>query len=116
MRVISLERHANPVCLHPNARPGHSLCRIKRVIDQVEQNLGLELRLPVASHRAEYGPGFPVAGRHGRDERVHRSLARLQPVDMVGSEAEIRPSVLQQHARAIRDDAGPEVEGHALDQ
>src|SRR2546430_17393854 len=56
---------------------------IQTVIDDVDQDLGLQLRLAVAAHRSIQEPGPPFASRHRRDERVPGALLRLQTVGVI---------------------------------
>src|SRR5262252_4543423 len=115
-RVVRLHPEAPTPWGHAQPWLGHRLGRAQATLDQVEEDLRLDLRLTVRTHGAEGRPTAAVTARHGRDQRMHRALARLQPVDVRGLEAEVRATVLEQHAGTLGDDARSEGARDALNQ
>jgi len=62
--------------------------RLHPEVHQVQQQLQVRLRLAVTAHRAQHDPRLTVPQQHSRDQRVHRALARLQPVGGIGVQRE----------------------------
>src|SRR6266849_5054539 len=114
--IVGLDAHLAAVWSDADPRSRHRRGWIETVVHDVDQDLGLKLRLAVAPHRSVQEPWPPFARGHRRDERVPGALLRLQPVGVIRVEAEVAAAVLQQHSRPLGDDAGAEVERDALDE
>src|SRR5262249_13308779 len=84
------------------------LCLGRRtLVTQRAHHLHMPLRLHEAAHDAEGAVEAPVGVRdHAGDDRVVRTLARVQDVGVAGLEDEARAAILQAEAPASVDVAG----------
>src|SRR5262249_20191390 len=85
-------------------------------VDQVNQYLDLALRLHVTAHDAETEPRSTIPGHERGDDRVERTLVRLQAIEMLRIEREQRAAILQGEAEPARHQSRTETEIVALDQ
>src|SRR5690348_12236060 len=76
----------------------------------------MALSLHVAPHQTEAQPWLAILGDETRDDRVERSLAGLEPVEMVPVQRELTTTVLKRKTEAGRDVIRPESVKVALDQ
>ena len=98
-RVADIEAPREP------ARHLDRLLDVEAEIDEAYVALQVDLRLAVRAHAAENLPKAAVLERDGRDQRVHRALARLQAVGMQRIEREVSRAVLQHDAGVAREHA-----------
>src|ERR1700730_9699486 len=115
-RVIGLDRDLFAARLDADPRACEGFCRLELVVDQVDEDLRLKLGLALPPQRSEDPPRPAVTRCDRRDERVHGSLLRLQPVHMRGVELEVAAAVLEQHPGSLCDNARAESVRNALDQ
>src|SRR5437773_3629157 len=94
-RIAGLDRHLAAVRTEPDPWPRDRSGWIQTLIHDVDQNLGLQLRLAVTAHRSIEEPGPAFASRHRRDERVPGAFLRLQPVGVIRVQAEVAAAVLK---------------------
>src|SRR5207244_2180166 len=76
-RIVGLDRDLLAAGLDADAGPSDRLVRLESVIDQVDEDLRLQLRLALAAHRPEDRPWTAAASRHRRDQGVLGALLRL---------------------------------------
>src|SRR5467141_1383473 len=114
--IVGLDAYLAAVRGDADSRSPHRRGWIEAVVDDVDQDLGLKLRLAVAAHRSVQEPWPPFVRGHRRDEGVPRALLRLESIGVARIEAEVAAAVLQQHSSPLGDDAGAEVESDALDE
>ena len=104
--------------VHEPARRPHGCRDIDASVHERRDDLGVDLRLGVAPHRAgdDPRPRLPGPKEHPGQEGVEGPLARLEDVRMAGIQREIRAAVLVVDARFGIDHAGPEAHVVRLDQ
>ena len=73
------------------------------MVDDIDENLHLTLRLHISPHDAKTEPGPAVFGDHGRDDRVKGPFVRLELIGMPFLEREKRTTVLQHETEVSRD-------------
>ena len=64
---------------------GDGTGNVKGSVDEGRNNLGEDLRLSVATHRAHDHPRLPVAKQHARQQRMEGPLARPSRFGWSGS-------------------------------
>src|SRR5262249_51745422 len=98
--------------LDPESRPVERRLRVEAIVDQRGDELHVRLRLDEAAHHAERAEELSVPEQHAGDDRVVRTLARLDaPLD-----GEAAAAVLEQDAGARSDEPGAEAPVQALDE
>ena len=100
-RAAALGRLAGRLGRAEVTEPGRiaGLLDVHAKVDQVADHLRMALGLHVTPHQAEAQPGLAVLGDETGDDRVKRSLAGLEPVEMVRVEREERTAVLEREAQ-----------------
>src|ERR1700684_4412469 len=88
---------------------------IKAVVDAIDDDLGLSLRLHVAAHDAEGEPGYAASGGESRDDGLKRALAGSVDVGVAVLEGEELAAILKHEAEAVGDEAGAHAAGGGLD-
>ena len=72
------------------------------------EEVGVADGLVLSTHHAKRGDGLAVPHDHAWDDRMHGPLAALDPVDMLGIDAERRAAILQHDAGFRRHYCRPE--------
>ena len=100
------------------ARRGDGGRDVDAAIDERRDDLGVDLRLGVAAHRAGHDPrpGSPSRNSIPGKQRVERPLARREDVRVARVEAEVAAAVLVVDAGRRIDHAGPEAQVVGLDE
>jgi hypothetical protein len=114
--LFQINSHIQHRALVRHARSDTDARRVKRGLrmhlesQHVKQDLDVALGLHEAAHDAVDTVQRTVVDirYHSRDDGMIRSLIRRQHIRVVSLEFEIRATVLQREAAALRDDAGAE--------
>ncbi len=88
---------------------------VEAVVDAVDDDLRLALRLHVAAHDAEGHPGLAVFGGEAGDDGLEGALAGGVDVGMAVLEGEEFATVLEHEAEAVGDEAGAHAAEVGLD-
>src|ERR1700684_2685098 len=78
---------------------------IKAVVDAIDDDLGLSLRLHVAAHDAEGEPGYAASGGESRDDGLKGALAWSVDVGVAVLEGEELAAILKHKSEAVGDEA-----------
>ena len=76
----------------------------------------MPLSLHVPAHEPERKPGFAIAVKHGRNNRVEGSFPSLETVRMFWIEREQRPAIVEHYSRTGDNDSRAEIEIKAVDK
>ena len=85
-------------------------------VDERRHDLGVDLRLGVATHRPGHDPRPPVPEQHPGEERMERPLARGELIGVTLAEGEERASIVVVDARLGIDHARAEAHVVRLDE
>ena len=88
---------------------------VEAVVDAVDDDLRLALRLHVAAHDAEGHPGLAVLGGEAGNDGLEGALAGLVDVGMAVLKREEFAAVLEHEAEAVGDEAGAHAAEVGLD-
>ena len=88
---------------------------VEAVVDAVDDDLRLALRLHVAAHDAEGHPGLAVFGGEAGDDGLEGALAGGVDVGVAVLEGEELAAVLEHEAEAVGDEAGAHAAEVGLD-
>src|ERR1051326_1963610 len=100
----------------PKARRFSRLLHVHAEVDEINQNLGMSLRLIIAAHDAERPDRLAVLKQHAGNQRMERSLSRGYDIGMPRIQFKQCAPILQDNACITRDESRTKALKKAIDE